>query len=469
MEGNGEMVRAERAEISRSAETPALEFKPEQRQLIRDSFANGASDSEFAVLMEIAKARRLNPLLRQIHFVKRWDSQKNRDVWAPQVSIDGLRAIAQRTGLYAGQDEAEFGPATAEGYPEWARVKVYRTDWPRPAVGVAYWSEFVQTYRDKQTGKQRPTPMWLRMPRVMLAKVAESQALRKAFPEDMSGLYSDAEMAQASSGEGDETEPKRALPPSATVPSLKVIDAPQPAAEEPTATAPQPQPEPPAEMPPTLAAFLGQANAMELPGEAVALWLKYRRELGVLPPSDREAAWKALCKRTEDVGRMKNARVWLKKAIAEADAKHGERPDEPPPDDGPRGGGRPAPTSHTDAHGAAQDAAPDLGGPLDEARPTNLALVPDWLATEATTRAHLATKTHVASLENSVRLHGKVGGERYLSLATARLEALTPPDHRGLRASRETLRARVDGWAAMGPKRESGTAPLRRRAAGGSR
>lgn len=167
-----------------------LLFTEEQRQMIRDTYANGASDNEFAVLMEIAKARRLNPLLKQIHFVSRYDSQKQRSVWACQVSIDGLRAIAERTGLYAGQDEPVF--VEQDGKLVCAKVAVWRKDWQRPAVGVAYWSEYVQTTRD---GK--PTRFWQQMPHVMLGKVAESAALRKAFPEDMSGLYTPEEMAQA--------------------------------------------------------------------------------------------------------------------------------------------------------------------------------------------------------------------------------------------------------------------------------
>jgi len=172
-----------------------MDFNEEQRQLIRDTFANGCSDAEFAVLMEVARARRLNPLFRQIHCVQRWDSEKHRMVWATQVSIDGLRAIAQRTGLYQGQDEPEF-VESADGTLKLCKVRAWRRDWPRPAVGVAYWAEYVQTTRDKQTGKTRPTAMWARMPHVMLAKVAEASALRKAFPEAMAGLYTTDEMAQ---------------------------------------------------------------------------------------------------------------------------------------------------------------------------------------------------------------------------------------------------------------------------------
>lgn len=174
----------------------ALVFSAEQRQLIRDTFANGASDQEFAALLEVARARRLNPFLRQIHFVSRWDSQKGRAVWATQVSIDGLRAIAQRTGLYDGQDEPEF-VENPDGSLRLCRVRVYRKDWQRPAVGIAFWEEYVQTIRDKQSGKDRPAPMWRKMPHVMLAKVSEALALRKAFPEDTSGLYTGDEMGQA--------------------------------------------------------------------------------------------------------------------------------------------------------------------------------------------------------------------------------------------------------------------------------
>lgn len=197
------------SELARIGTTTTLEFTDDQRAMIRDTYANGATDAEFAVLIEIARVRRLNPLLRQIHFVSRWDNEKHRSVWQPQVAIDGLRAIAERTGLYGGQDEPEF-VENADGSPRVCKVRVYRTDWPRAAVGVAYWDEYVQTYRDKATGKQVTSPMWRKMPHGMLAKVAESLALRKAFPEDISGLYSAEEMAQASNDTDESDERPRA-------------------------------------------------------------------------------------------------------------------------------------------------------------------------------------------------------------------------------------------------------------------
>lgn len=171
-----------------------LEFSDEQVQLLRDGYAPGASQIEFRVLLEVARLRRLNPFLKQIHFVKRRSKDRNDnwvETWTSQVSIDGLRAIAERTGKYDGQDEPEY-ERDKDGLILAAKVRVYRKDWSRPAVGVARWSEYVQTTRD---GK--PTKFWDTMPHVMIAKCAEALALRKAFPEDLAGIYTDEEMEQA--------------------------------------------------------------------------------------------------------------------------------------------------------------------------------------------------------------------------------------------------------------------------------
>lgn len=306
----------------------ALVFNDEQRQMIRDTFANGASDGEFAVLMEIARARRLNPLLRQVHFVEWWDSEKHRKVWAAQVSIDGLRAIAQRTGLYQGQDEPEF-VENADGTLKLCKVRAWRRDWPRPAVGVAYWAEYVQTTRDKQTGKTRPTAMWARMPHVMLAKVAEAIALRKAFPEDMAGLYTGDEMAQSEVGVEEQAPPAPPSKPRRERAAANDAARPSPPADpddnefgmnmaRDRAAAAE------TEKPSALVDFLARVAEVELPGEAVAVWMKHRAALEALTPADREDAWSRLVKHTEAVGRMKNAAVWLKKAVAEEDARRTE-------------------------------------------------------------------------------------------------------------------------------------------------
>lgn len=159
------------------------DWSEEQKTIVRNSLANGASDSEFAVLWEMARSRGLNPIKKEIYFVKRWDSQKKAEVWATQVSIDGLRVIAARSGEYDGQDEPEF-EYDEKGKLKLCKVKVYRKGIARPIVGIAHWAEFAQFTRDGNL-----TSMWAQKGHVMLSKAAEAQALRKAFPDEVSGLY----------------------------------------------------------------------------------------------------------------------------------------------------------------------------------------------------------------------------------------------------------------------------------------
>ena len=316
-----------------------LEFTDAQRAMIRDTYANGCSDAEFAVLMEIAKARRLNPLMRQIHFISRWDGEKRRLVWSAQVAIDGLRAIAERTGLYHGQDKPEFVYAE-DGTLESCEVRVYRKDWPRPSVGVAWWSEYVQTTRDKVTGQVRPSAMWAKMPRTMLAKVAESLALRRAFPEDMAALYGEDEIHGEASdgprgepragrrrrdrqrhggGPAPEPAPRSLMMQVAATgdPAVVVAEPPPVVVEAPRAAVAALPPDPPAPDPadPVMPAdFLAAVQALTLPGPAVALWLAH---CDAIPAPLVESAKAILIEKVHAVGKLANARAWLQKGIAE--------------------------------------------------------------------------------------------------------------------------------------------------------
>ena len=114
----------------------------------------------------------------------------------PIVGIDGLRAVAERTGAYAGNDDPVFDD---EAKPTKATVNVYKiVQGLRVAfTATARWDQYVATYKSKTTGKIEPTPLWGKMPHLMLGKCAEALALRKAFPAMMSGLYVAEEMQQA--------------------------------------------------------------------------------------------------------------------------------------------------------------------------------------------------------------------------------------------------------------------------------
>ena len=178
---------------------PARGTRDEAR-LIRDQLAPKASDAEIRVFLALCQRLDLDPFARQIYLVGRWDSRASREVYAPQVSIDGFRLVAQRTGEYAGQAGPEWCDESGVWRDVWlsptppaaARVGVYRRGWAAPLYRVALWSEFQQTKKD---GK--PSGLWAKMPSVMLAKCAEMQALRAAFPNELSGVYGVEEMAQA--------------------------------------------------------------------------------------------------------------------------------------------------------------------------------------------------------------------------------------------------------------------------------
>lgn len=223
----------------------SVRFTPEQKQIILETCCGGASESEAQALIEIAQARGLNPILGECYFVRRYDKESRRERWAVQASIDALRIKAEQTGLYAGQDEPEY-EYDANGRIVLARVRVFRRDWPRPAVGVARWSEYVQTTREGN-----PTRFWAQMPHNQLAKCAEALALRKAFPAVLAKLYTAEEMAQADSEAPAATRAPVATIAHAPAPELPPAPTPPPpaAAKPPAKAAPKAPPPPPTPKP----------------------------------------------------------------------------------------------------------------------------------------------------------------------------------------------------------------------------
>lgn len=163
-------------------ETPDWEAKID---LIKRTVAAGATSDELQLFLHQARRAGLDPLAKQIYYVKR----KGKGVI--QVGIDGLRLIADRTGKYAGSDDAKFEGATDRTFPARAMVTVYKLVQGQrcPFSATARWDEY---YPGDDQGFQ-----WRKMPHAMLAKCAEALALRKAFPADMSGLYIHEEMEQA--------------------------------------------------------------------------------------------------------------------------------------------------------------------------------------------------------------------------------------------------------------------------------
>ena len=187
--------------------------KPTRDEVIRvleNSLYPGAKRESIELVLAYCRANGLDPMLRPVYIVptsvKKSDgSWETRDVLMP--GIADYRIKAARSGEYGGKSEPEFGPDVRETlagvavtYPAWCRVTVRRIvqGHPREFTATERW---VENYATAKRDTQAPNAMWKKRPYGQLAKVAEAQALRMAFPEFSAG-YTMEEM-QGKTGQDD--------------------------------------------------------------------------------------------------------------------------------------------------------------------------------------------------------------------------------------------------------------------------
>jgi len=171
------------------------DWTPVQRAALDHLGIASAPAGDQQVFLHVAQRTGLDPFAKQLYMIERGGK------WTIQTAIDGFRLIADRRPEYAGQSDPEWCGDdgvwrdfwTGTKPPVAARIRVYRSDWQQPATGVAMFSEYTAG-----------NSMWRGKPAHMLAKCAEALALRKAFPNDLSGLYTDDEMAHV-----DQPQPRR--------------------------------------------------------------------------------------------------------------------------------------------------------------------------------------------------------------------------------------------------------------------
>lgn len=162
----------------------------DQLDLIKRTVAKGATADELKLYFYDCQRRNVHPLDKLIYFTKRKSGEEYR--YTPITSIDFMRSQAADSGDYAGNDDAVFAGIVDGKFPEMATVTVWRvTQGHRcPYTASARWKSYYP-------GGGNDGFMWRKMPEVMLGKCAEALALRKAFPKQLAGLYSQEEMAQA--------------------------------------------------------------------------------------------------------------------------------------------------------------------------------------------------------------------------------------------------------------------------------
>jgi phage recombination protein Bet len=179
-----------------------------QRAALAQIGLRDAPDGDLAVFFHYCKAYQLDPFSHQATMIKR--SEKRGDVWVDkwtiQTEIDGFRVIAHRAANRAGKimsyprtlwidhDETEHKRWVKDRPPAGAEVTVMVDG--HPFTAFASYREFVALDRN---GK--PTPMWVKMPANQIAKCAEAQALRKAFPRDLGDVVIPEETGQEAAGQ----------------------------------------------------------------------------------------------------------------------------------------------------------------------------------------------------------------------------------------------------------------------------
>jgi phage recombination protein Bet len=179
-------------------------WTPEQTQLISSTIAPGCSNDELRLFAYACQRTGLDPFSKQIYAIKRGGKM------TIQAGIDGLRSIAERTGqldgsetFWCGEDGQWSDVWLGSKPPAAAKTVIHRKGSTHPFVGVA-------RFADYNAGQG----LWSKMPAAMIAKCSEALALRKAFPADLSGVYSTDEMQQAAEVEPVTVtaEPAPALP-----------------------------------------------------------------------------------------------------------------------------------------------------------------------------------------------------------------------------------------------------------------
>ena len=174
-----------------SGNVVAINNEQELISILSSSLYPGASNDSISMVLSYCRQAQLDPMQKPVHIVPMWDSKAKqmRDVVMPGIGL--YRIQAARSGEYGGISEPQYGDDITGSvggqeitYPKYCKVTVTRlvNGTKVDFTATEFWLE---NYAIKG-GKDRsiaPNAMWSKRPYGQLAKCAEAQALRKAFPE----------------------------------------------------------------------------------------------------------------------------------------------------------------------------------------------------------------------------------------------------------------------------------------------
>ncbi|MES2903237.1 MAG: phage recombination protein Bet [Pseudomonadota bacterium] len=187
------------------------------KALVDAIFPSAKSVNGVLLAIDYCKARNLDIFKRVVHIVPMYNAALGREVETVWPGISELRTTASRTGSWAGNDDALFGPTLSRGFddsrestyqnqkkvtreecpkfdfPEWCQITVYRIVQGHRVAFVGPKVRFIESFSGKK-GLRVPNEKWQSSPFWMLEKCAEAAALRRAFPEEMGGELTAEEM-----------------------------------------------------------------------------------------------------------------------------------------------------------------------------------------------------------------------------------------------------------------------------------
>lgn len=220
-----------------SEDARAMALTEERLALITRTVAQGASPDELAMFLTYCRRTGLDPFSKQIYCIVR--NTKDGKKAAIQTGIDGYRLVAERSHVYAGSDDVVFD----EGLTQWEHRQAGR-GLPATATATVYKlidgerMPFTATAAFEEYKPERGDAMWQKMPYLMLGKCAEALALRKAFPQELSGVYVHEEMHQAGPSITVEARTVERPPAARIPPSTRIPPAATPSSSRPPVVAP---------------------------------------------------------------------------------------------------------------------------------------------------------------------------------------------------------------------------------------